>query len=337
MFSPDSAWHGQGGVRSRGGLGLSRLGPRQTCVTLGRIMPVEKAASTVMDGKRLKTFWSNEAEALVRAYRQFETLVPAKPGRRGAGHPGEDGHFVEALVRSYLRRLVPAGIEVLSGFVLRPAVKTGPSGQERRGNTDAHSRQIDIIIYDSTRYPVFQRFEEVAVVPPEGVMALISVKKTLQKSDLKAELQALGSAARLCRCLTPSNRPMRGPFLAVVGMASGVSKPWQDVSGVLKKVYAGSTTAFDEMVGYVGVLPGWSVLKVQPRNTSDQARYIHFDHREDEGHLFFQFLATGILSVIYDKTRNSLRRPGFTAFESGRVVDVDALELNCTGATPPKG
>ena len=35
----------------------------------------------------------------------------------------------------------------------------------------------------------------------------------------------------------------------------------------------------------------------------------------------FQFLLTGILSVYYDKTRNYISRPGFTAFPSHRACD----------------
>lgn len=35
----------------------------------------------------------------------------------------------------------------------------------------------------------------------------------------------------------------------------------------------------------------------------------------------FQFLLTGILSVYYEKTRNYISRPGFTAFPSHRACD----------------
>ena len=39
-----------------------------------------------------------------------------------------------------------------------------------------HSTQLDIIVYDSAKYPIFQRFGESVIVPPEGVVGIISVK-----------------------------------------------------------------------------------------------------------------------------------------------------------------
>ena len=66
---------------------------------------------------------------------------------------------------------------MLTGFILRPAVKTGTSNKSRKSETDQHSTQLDIIVYDSHHYPIFQRFGDNVIVPPEGVIAIISVKK----------------------------------------------------------------------------------------------------------------------------------------------------------------
>jgi hypothetical protein len=43
-----------------------------------------------MDGKRVQDHWSSEVDALVRTYKQFETLIQAPTGD-GAQHRGEDG------------------------------------------------------------------------------------------------------------------------------------------------------------------------------------------------------------------------------------------------------
>ena len=75
-----------------------------------------------MDGRRLQDFWNQEVTALLAVYRQFETLLP-HPASQGAQHRGEDGRYVEALVRSYLQKYLPKDLEVLTGFVLR---LTGP-------------------------------------------------------------------------------------------------------------------------------------------------------------------------------------------------------------------
>ncbi|TQL15019.1 hypothetical protein FBY58_1765 [Zymomonas mobilis] len=101
-----------------------------------------------MDGDRIREYWSNEVDALVKVYKQFETLVPASKGA-GSQHKGEDGRYVEDLVREYLTRFLPKDLEVLTGFILRPAVKTGLKGKERNFENDLSSTQLDIIIYDS--------------------------------------------------------------------------------------------------------------------------------------------------------------------------------------------
>ncbi len=75
-----------------------------------------------MYGKRIQDYWPSEVDALVKTNQQFETLIPA-PKAAGAEHKGEDGRFVEDLLREYLNRYLPNGLEVLTGFILRPAVK----------------------------------------------------------------------------------------------------------------------------------------------------------------------------------------------------------------------
>lgn len=64
----------------------------------------------------------------------------------------------------------------------------------------------------------------------------------------------------------------------------------------------------------------WSILKKRPQNR-EVGECIFFRHSEEETHLGFQFLLTGILSVYYDKTRNHISGPGFTAFPSSRACN----------------
>ena len=52
-----------------------------------------------------------------------------------------------------------------------------------------YKRQI--IVYDSAKYPIFQRFGESVIVPPEGVVGIISVKKHLHDTDVAHELSVL--------------------------------------------------------------------------------------------------------------------------------------------------
>ena len=104
-----------------------------------------------MDGKRIREYWSNEMQALLDTYKQFQVLIPAK-NRNGADLNGEDGRYVETLIREYLKRYLPKDLEVLTGFILRPAVKTGLKNKCRQDQQDMHSTQLDIIVYDSANY-----------------------------------------------------------------------------------------------------------------------------------------------------------------------------------------
>ena len=289
-----------------------------------------------MDGKRIQDYWSCEVDALVRTYRQFETLIPAPKGE-GAGHKGEDGRYVEDLVREYLNRFLPKGLEVLTGFVLRPAVKTGESGKERAGDVDRHSTQLDIIVFDSDNYPIFQRFGNSAIVPPEGVVGIISVKKHLNDGDVKKECEALFDAATLCETLNSNSRDdkVRGPYLALVSVRSNIEKIRTDtLQWIFEQVEAAYATrpdiSFDKLVGFIGALDEWSVFKRRPEKKLTEAEYIGFQHQNGESHLGLQFLLTGILSVFYDESRRNLRRPGYTAFPSQRPHDKRLGAIPCT-------
>lgn len=285
-----------------------------------------------MDGKRVQKYWSNEMEALLDTYKQFQILVPASD-REGSAHNGEDGRYVENLIREYLKKYLPKNLEVLTGFILRPAVKTGLKLRYRKNEQDTHSTQLDIIVYDSSNYPIFQRFGDNVIVPPEGVVGIISVKKKMKDTDIKDETNALKEASKLCKCIDNSGNAVRGPFLALVSMDSFEKKKETTEKWIFDKlteVYSNKDDWFDDLVGYIGSLNEWSIFKKRPIK-EEAAEYIYFKHKEEEQHLGFQYLLTGILSVYYDPTRHYLTRPGYTGFPSGRDHDVNLGKINVKG------
>lgn len=288
-----------------------------------------------MDGQRLQVFWNQEVKSLLAVYRQFETLLP-NPKTAGAEHRGEDGRYVETLVRSYLQKYLPKDLEVLTGFILRPAVKLGDNNRSRSKDEDRHTTQLDIIIYDTGTYPVFQRMGDTVIVPPEGVVAILSVKKTLRDLEVTAECSALMEASRACRCdeSEPEMR-RRGPFLALVSTGSDLANTQtpkeEKIFEKLESLY-GSTNVFDDMIGFVGDLSAWHVFKTRPSNkltdTNKSARYMYVELDDDELHQGFQFILSGILSVYYDKTRSGVRRPGYTAFASKRAKELGRIPFS---------
>lgn len=274
-----------------------------------------------MDGQRLQVFWNQEVKSLLAVYRQFETLLP-NPKTAGAEHRGEDGRYVETLVRSYLQKYLPKDLEVLTGFILRPAVKLGDNNRSRSKEQDLHTTQLDIIIYDSGTYPVFQRMVDTVIVPPEGVVAVLSVKKTLRDAEIIAECNALLEASKACRCDEGSlEARRRGPFLALVATDSDLADKQEPkekkLFEKLETLY-GSSSVFDDMIGFIGDLSAWHVFKTRPppklTPMNSFAQYMYVELEDAELHQGFQFLLSGILSVYYDKTRTGVKRPGFTAF-----------------------
>lgn len=279
-----------------------------------------------MDGKRIQAYMGKEVSSLFDIYQQFEQLIPNE-ATAGSANRGEDGRYVEELIRQYLQKFLPASVEVLTGFILRPAVKTGLKGNERKNELDSHSTQLDIIVFDSCNYPIFQRFGNSVIVPPEGVLAIISVKKHLNDSDIKSECNALMKASKLCYTKSYTSGFIRGPFLSLVSIKSNINKvetkPHDWIFSKLLETY--NTTPkpyFDELIGYIGVLDEWSIFKKRPKGAKTvNAEYLYFEHTETETHLGLQYILTGILSVMYDPTRSKIYRPGFTGFPSGRGLD----------------
>ncbi|CCF19989.1 protein of unknown function [Pseudorhizobium banfieldiae] len=288
-----------------------------------------------MDGQRLQVFWNQEVKSLLAVYKQFETLLP-NPHTAGAEHRGEDGRYVETLVRSYLQKYLPKDLEVLTGFILRPAVKLGENDRSRSKEQDLHTTQLDIIIYDSGTYPVFQRMVDTVIVPPEGVVAVLSVKKTLRDAEIIAECNALLEGSKACRCDENNlESRRRGPFLALVATASDLADKQEPkekrLFDKLEAVY-GSDSVFDDMIGFIGDLSAWHVFKTRPplrlTPTNSFARYMYVELDDDELHQGFQFLLSGILSVYYDKTRGGVKRPGYTAFAAKPAKEIGRIAFS---------
>lgn len=97
-------------------------------------------------------------------------------------HGATTGQAREFIVRTLLRSILPAAVEIGSGIVI---------------DTDVgRSRQIDVIIYDP-RFPAL-RSESSGIYLVEGVIAAIEVKSRIDSLEtLTACLENCGSVARL--------------------------------------------------------------------------------------------------------------------------------------------
>lgn len=296
-----------------------------------------------MDGKSIRKYWSNEVDSILDTYKQFEILIPNKSDRGGSAHNAEDGRFVEELLRECLQKFLPKGLEVLTGFILRPAVKTGENGRERKNSRDSFSSQLDIIIFDSINYPVFQRLGNTAILPPEGVVSVISVKKHLRDKDIETEISKLLEVAQLCDCYSSRDNQVksRKPYLGLIAIKSEIKKSLTDeIEWVFKKISEfykepeiSKNLDFNSCIGLIGTFQDWCIFKKRPlpKEEPKEASYVGLYKKDEENHMLLQFILTGILSVFYDETRRNLRRPGYTAFESNRVHDKNLGSIPVTG------
>lgn len=278
-----------------------------------------------MGEDRLKPYWNNDMNALLETYKQFEVLIPSKTGK-GSAHNGEDGRYVENMLKNYMKKYLPKDLEILTGFILRPAVATG--GKNRRArchDVDEHSTQLDLIVYDTTHYPVFQRIDDNVVVPPEGVIAIISLKKNLYKKDIYEEVGKLRQACNLCK-IYDNKGLVKKPFTALVSMETDIKKVKEvfndiekdyndnltnDIYGSSKKYVPAKT--YDEMIGYIGSIRNWTIYK-KNNKVKKEAVYGYFIHKSDNIGVGFQYLIKRIFDTYYH--RNKLAEPGFVSLSN---------------------
>lgn len=289
-----------------------------------------KKVSSIEKGKRVRQYFISEVNVMLEKYKRIETLLPSSK-RKGSSHTGEEGRFAESLIKEFLNKHLPKSIKAVTGFIYRPATKTGQHDRTRRKtDVDKHSKQLDIIVYDFANYPVFESFEEFYIVPPEGVIAIISVKKNLYRNQIEPELKSLLSAASLCTHYNNEKEYVRGPNTSIVTFSQAFTKTWnydkivEDSFLKIKNCHKSKT--FDQCLSQLICLDQFSLFKRRPKENIlgkvKEATYVSFKHEDIDGlHFGLQFLLTGILSVYYDPTRSLITRPGYTSFPISRKHD----------------
>ena len=123
------------------------------------------------------------AATYVESFRAARDRVRLLIGDR---HQQSVGTHREGLLKSYFREVLPQGIAVDSGFVY---------------GYDPHapSRQLDILIWDATNHAAVFRTSDFVIVPPEAVVAAISVKSGLDSPAISDAMANLGSLVGLER------------------------------------------------------------------------------------------------------------------------------------------
>jgi hypothetical protein len=98
-------------------------------------------------------------------------------------HPGEKGRSFENIVRAFLEKYLPKSLDISTGFII-----------DSNGN---QSKQMDIIISDATKTPIFFQDESMRVLPVECVYSVIEVKALLTSEELQKVFDNMKSVRRL--------------------------------------------------------------------------------------------------------------------------------------------
>lgn len=157
---------------------------------------------------------------------QSELLL--QRNRPASGQDGEgksSGDLAEQFVRRLIRQLNPRSRYVTSGYIVDPT----------SFNAEENLPQFDVIVGDSTVPPIFSIInDQVEIVPVEGIVAVIEVKRTLSTTTLNEATEKLEKARVLFdrngRTKTePSKTVVTGslmpgtqsPVLGIVGLENG--------------------------------------------------------------------------------------------------------------------
>lgn len=128
----------------------------------------------------LADFYANQSSTLISQYQHVEKLIGLSK------HSPSEGALCEALLRQYLRDILPRQYSVDTGFIR--GIPTPAENKKGKSVLTVSSPQIDILIHDSMSFAPIYRFGDVVVVLPESVVAVIEVKKRLTSSTLKDAL-----------------------------------------------------------------------------------------------------------------------------------------------------
>ncbi len=102
---------------------------------------------------------------------ELDTLKDRVRNLIGNAHWGEEGRYKEEILKSILKSRLPANLAVGTGFVMTQLSPT----------TNDISKQLDIIVYENNRPPIFKEGDFV-IVTQNSVKAIIEVKSKIRSS-----------------------------------------------------------------------------------------------------------------------------------------------------------
>lgn len=167
-----------------------------------------------------ENFLSSNSKELISKVSRLDELI-------GRDHWLSVGNYKESILRNLLSSTLPKKYEVSTGFII---------ASNREGEI-LKSKQIDIIIWDSTNYAPIFRDGEFVIVPPEACSAIIEVKSKLDSKELHDSLLNIDSLMDFCTTAFPSRNHI-GKYIFAYDIGKECKFPdslWQMISNNYNK------------------------------------------------------------------------------------------------------
>jgi hypothetical protein len=130
-----------------------------------------------MPSKIFDTLLTEQIEIFKNSFINTSKIVFYDENDKKLIHPGEFGHYREAVCRKFLRYFIPQHLEIENGFIIN--------------TNDEVSTECDLVVYDKGSTPLIQSAEMQRFYPVETVAAVGEVKSNLSKAGLKEALRKL--------------------------------------------------------------------------------------------------------------------------------------------------
>ena len=136
-----------------------------------------------MSSKIFDALLREKTDLFRTAFSTVSTEVFYNSTEKKLRHTGEYGMFREAIVRDFLKFIIPQGLDITTGFVIT--------------SMDDVSTQCDIIVFDSKMTPLYQEGDRQRFFPVESIFCIGEVKSTLKRQDLSSALNKLATTKAL--------------------------------------------------------------------------------------------------------------------------------------------
>ncbi len=200
--------------------------------TTGEVMPKKHSEE---ENKKRREEYEKSREGDFNSYiamigEGFASTINRLSQLIGNAHDPSVGRYKERLLMNVISDFIPGRYSVGSGFVMFPGTNIDSYGNSN-SDTRSHeiSKELDIIIYDSTNYSVIFKDQDFVIVKPESVRAIVEVKGVLNYKQIDKFMGSFIDFAKKWARASSLYRhfklpPLKLPGLFVMNWAIAVDK-----------------------------------------------------------------------------------------------------------------